>query len=149
MIIGRLIAHPSRLSRSSLLPRPALVAVDFILQSAVVYVAASIGLAVFMAADLSKPRPKWIVGGMPSFTVSLPASLPSRIGVSNVRLRASRSLLSFSGSSRCSKSTLRTTIRRNATCRHSRQRNHDTCSLHESLLYSMHTYYLTPRLINT
>ena len=99
MIIGRLIAHPSRLSLSSLLPRTALVAVDLILQSAVVYVAASIGLAVFMAADLSKPRPRWIVGGMPSFTVSVSEFLPPRVGVSDVRLRASRSLLLFYGSS--------------------------------------------------
>ena len=101
MIIGRLFAHPSRLSLSPLLPRPALVAVDLILQSAVVYVAASIGLAVFMAADLSKPRPKWIVGGMPSFAVSLSAFLPPRIGVPDVRLRASQSLLLFYGSSGC------------------------------------------------
>ncbi|RPD72838.1 hypothetical protein L226DRAFT_572933 [Lentinus tigrinus ALCF2SS1-7] len=67
LIIGRLITRKSRLASSLVLPRAAAVIADIFIRSAVVYVAATIGLAVYMASDLSRPRPKWIIGGMPSF----------------------------------------------------------------------------------
>ena len=78
IIAGRLVYKP-RFYDSPLLSRAAVVVIDLIIQSTVVYVAASIGLAVFMSEDLSKPRPKWIISGIPSFIVSyLVPSSPSR-----------------------------------------------------------------------
>lgn len=43
---------------------------DVIIQSAVVYCAASLGLLIYVVIGFPQPRPNWIIGGMPSFIVS-------------------------------------------------------------------------------
>ena len=50
-------------------PRKIVMVADGIIQSAVVYFAASLGLLIYVILGLPQPLPNWIIGGMPSFIV--------------------------------------------------------------------------------
>ncbi|KAI0686098.1 hypothetical protein C8T65DRAFT_154053 [Cerioporus squamosus] len=76
LIIGRLIRthtrtrtgiHNPHLAVSPHLTRIVVLVADVIIQSAVVYFAASLGLLIYVVLGLPQPLPKWIIGGMPSF----------------------------------------------------------------------------------
>ncbi|RDX49017.1 hypothetical protein OH76DRAFT_1483506 [Lentinus brumalis] len=74
LIIGRRIrAHARsgpgkpRLPVLPYLPRAAILVADVIIQSAVVYCAASLGLLIYVVIGFPQARPNWIIGGMPSF----------------------------------------------------------------------------------
>ncbi|RPD58520.1 hypothetical protein L226DRAFT_537006 [Lentinus tigrinus ALCF2SS1-7] len=74
LIMGRLIRNYSRnltakprLPDSPWIPRTMVIIADIIIESAVVYFAASVGLLAYMIVGLPHASPKWIIGGMPSF----------------------------------------------------------------------------------